>query len=69
MSEKNSHAFIVRIWIEPREIPDAPKKWRGLVQDVFSGDQRYFDGFDQMVDFFLRKIDFFTNGDSHSGKG
>ena len=55
MSEKKSHAFIVRVWVEPREILGASPQWRGSVQEVFSGEQRYFDSFEQMIHFMVRK--------------
>ena len=38
----NSHAFILRLWAEPREIDGVPAAWRGLIQHVETGAQRYF---------------------------
>ena len=64
MISKRSHSFIVRVWIEPREVSNAPTQWRGMVQDVFNGDQRYFDCFDQMVDFIVGKFDFLDQTNS-----
>jgi hypothetical protein len=29
---KNTVSFIVRVWIEPREIKDVPQIWRGVVE-------------------------------------
>lgn len=33
--------FIVRIWVEPREIKGAPPEWRGTVEHVLTGQRRY----------------------------
>jgi hypothetical protein len=40
--EDDTHVFILRIWRERREIEGAPAVWRGLIEHVPSGDQRYF---------------------------
>jgi hypothetical protein len=34
--------FIVRIWIEPREIPGQKPEWRGYIEHVASGERRSF---------------------------
>jgi len=39
--EANSHSFIVRFWVEPREIKDAKPVWRGVVEHVSSGRKLY----------------------------
>ena len=39
--EANSHSFIVRFWVEPREIEDAKPVWRGVVEHVSSGRKLY----------------------------
>lgn len=39
--KKNGHVFIIRIWSETREIDDARPEWRGSVEHVPSGTQRY----------------------------
>ena len=35
--EDNSHAFIVRFWLEPREIEGTEPQWRGVIEHVESG--------------------------------
>jgi hypothetical protein len=40
--EARSHAFVVRIWEERREVAGAPAIWRGFVCDVRSGARVYF---------------------------
>lgn len=39
--EENSSAFIVRVWIEPREVEGAPVVWRGSIEPVASGRVKY----------------------------
>ncbi len=41
-ADARSHAFVVRIWEERREIADAPAIWRGSVCDVRGGTPLYF---------------------------
>jgi hypothetical protein len=41
-ADAESHAFVVRIWEERREIADAPAIWRGFVCDVRNGTRVYF---------------------------
>lgn len=53
------HAFIVRIWIEPREAKDAETIWRGVIEDVNGEKPVYFDQLDKMSTYFaqfLQKI-------------
>lgn len=57
MLENSNHAFIVRIWFEPREIPNLPAQWRGMVQHVASGEERYFNNFQQLVSFLVQKAE------------
>ena len=56
MPENTSRSFVVRIWIEPREFPNASLEWRGMIQDVMSGELRYFKKFDEMVTFVVLSI-------------
>jgi hypothetical protein len=37
----NTHAFVIRAWLEPREIPGRPPEWRYSVEHVGSGDRHY----------------------------
>jgi hypothetical protein len=36
-----THSFIVRVWLEPREIEGVDPEWRGMVEHVSSGKRRY----------------------------
>jgi len=51
-----ARSFLIRIWIEPREFPNASFEWRGMIQDVMSGERRYFKKFDEMVTFVVLSI-------------
>jgi putative component of toxin-antitoxin plasmid stabilization module len=42
-TKESTHAFIIRIWIEPREKKDEKPIWRGVIEHVGSGDRVYFD--------------------------
>jgi len=49
-----SHAFIVRIWIEPRELKDAEPPWRGVIEAVAGYKRVYFDHLDKMSTYFAK---------------
>ena len=46
--EANSHSFIVRFWLEPREIEDAKPVWRGVVEHVPSGRKLYLKNLEEI---------------------
>lgn len=52
-------AFIVRIWVEPREIKDAPLVWRGVIEHVGRKDRVYFDHLDKMISYVARYLEEF----------
>jgi hypothetical protein len=37
-----SHSFILRLWLEPREIEGASPNWRGVIEHVQTSESRYF---------------------------
>lgn len=39
--EENTHAFIVRVWLEPRELEGAAPECRWVIEHVPSGERRY----------------------------
>jgi hypothetical protein len=51
-----SHAFIVRIWIEPRELKDAEPPWRGVIEAVDGYKRVYFDHLDKMSTYFEKYL-------------
>lgn len=40
--ETSTRAFIVRIWLERREIEGAAPEWRGVIEHVSTGERNYF---------------------------
>jgi putative component of toxin-antitoxin plasmid stabilization module len=48
-SKDSAHAFIVRIWMETRELKDAEPIWRGVIEHVGSGARIYFDKLEQIA--------------------
>lgn len=56
MPENISRSFVVRIWIEPRELPNKTFEWRGMIQDVLSGEKKYFRKFDELIDFMVLQV-------------
>ena len=56
-----THAFIVRIWIEPREAKGSEPIWRGLIEHVeieHVEDEKpvYFDDLDKMRSYFAKYL-------------
>jgi hypothetical protein len=57
--EDNTQVFMVRIWLETREIEDAPLAWRGVIEHVPSRQRRYFSELSEVTKFvgsFLGKL-------------
>jgi hypothetical protein len=48
-TKETAHAFIVRIWMETRELKDAEPIWRGVIEHVDSGARVYFDKLEQIA--------------------
>ena len=55
--QEHANSFVVRIWLEPREIEGADPEWRGRIEHVESGDRAYFRGLDKMVEFMVGHLD------------
>jgi hypothetical protein len=55
--EHKSLSFIVRIWLERREIAGALPHWRGIVQHVESGRKEYFVDLDSITIFMSRYME------------
>lgn len=49
--EDNAAAFIVRVWLEHRDIENAPIEWRGSIEHVASGRIRYLTDLDEIARF------------------
>lgn len=51
--EEHTNSFLVRIWLESREIEGADPEWRGRIDHVQSGERAYFRSLDRMVGFIV----------------
>jgi hypothetical protein len=51
------HAFIVRFWIEPRELENTDPIWRGVIEHVEGKQRLYFDHLDKMNTYFAKYLD------------
>jgi hypothetical protein len=40
--EARTRTFILRVWLEAREIRDVDPKWRGVIEHIPSGERHYF---------------------------
>jgi hypothetical protein len=49
--EDDTHVFIVRIWLECRDIEGTNVVWRGVIEHVTSGERRYVKDLDDLVSF------------------
>ncbi len=64
-AETTIEVFIIRMWLEPREKKDALPEWRGMIQRVASGEQRYIQDLDDVKAF----IAAFLNDGQRSADG
>ena len=49
----NNHAFIIRFWLEQRELDDARPIWRGVVEHVASGEKLYLKNIEDVKQFIV----------------
>ena len=49
--EANTQVFIVRVWLEPRNDPDAPPEWRGVIEHAPTRERRYLKDLNDLADF------------------
>ena len=49
--DNHTESFVVRIWLERREIADALPEWRGVVEHVATGKRKYILNLDSIVIF------------------
>ncbi len=49
--EDKTHVFMVRIWLERREIEGASTEWRGVIEHVTSGERQYLKDMDDITAF------------------
>lgn len=51
MDPRSVHAFVVKVWLEGREIAGATPEWRGRVDHVQSGRRIYFRDLGELLGF------------------
>lgn len=49
--EDNAAAYIVRVWLEHREVEAAPLEWRGSIEHVASGNVKYLIDLEEIARF------------------
>ena len=49
--EDNTTAYIVRVWLEQREVEGVPVVWRGCIEHVASGRTKYLTDLDEIARF------------------
>ena len=49
--DNHTESFVVRIWLERREIADALPEWRGVGEHVATGKRKYILNVDSIVIF------------------
>lgn len=52
--DEQSHAFVVKIWHERRDLAGAASVWRGSVDDVRGGPRVYFDSLATLCRYLVR---------------
>ncbi len=51
--QENMHSFVVRLWLEPREMEGEDPEWRGRIEHVGTGRRRYLGETEEILDFIL----------------
>jgi hypothetical protein len=49
--ETDTHTFVVRFWLEAREIAGKKRIWRGVIEHLASGNQRYLKEPSEIISF------------------
>jgi hypothetical protein len=52
-----THVFIVRIWLEPRELAGAVVEWRGVIEHVPTQERRYLNDLAALSSFITPYLD------------
>ena len=46
-----THVFVVKVWNEARDVPDASVIWRGSVENVATGGIKYFQSIAELASY------------------
>lgn len=55
--EANTHVFILRLWLEPREIEGAEPEWRGVIEHIGSEEHCSFRDLEVMISFIAKHFE------------
>jgi predicted AAA+ superfamily ATPase len=72
MDPQYAHAFIVKLWLERREIEGTKPEWRGRIDHVQSGRRVYFRdivGITHFIQAFLENTESLLPGDEENDTG
>jgi hypothetical protein len=48
--DEQVYVFVVKLWQEQREIPEADPLWRGSIVNALNGERRYFSTMAELYD-------------------
>lgn len=51
MIRERTHVFIIRLWIEPREIEGMSSEWRAMIEHIPTNQRRYVRSLDEIRTF------------------
>jgi hypothetical protein len=51
--EKDTHAFVIRIWKEEPGDDDHPALWRGHITHAYTGERQFFQDLSSLLDFIV----------------
>lgn len=54
--DERTGSFLLRIWEERRDLPDAPRVWRGSIANVQTGDLTYFSTLPEVCRYLEREM-------------
>jgi len=56
LSNKETNAFIVRLWTETRSVEQSQAAlWRGVIEHVQTGERHAFENLDQVLEFIRQR--------------
>ena len=54
--EENNHSFIMRFWLEPRELENANPIWRGVIEHVASDHKIHLKNLEEVKQFIMEYL-------------
>lgn len=56
VGERHVASFLVRFWLEPREVEDGISPMRGYIRHLQTGEEHYISNIEMMVECVLRQL-------------